>query len=151
MWCGEWSFSSLFSLIFSLLSSLFSVSLFLFFLCLFPFSFLLSPFSLLLHLLFLFLLFSPLCREPINQQTSSRSSVIWRTTAAQHKLFNSQHPPTKCTECCHVCDGSPLSSLLIPPSTLLPSTTKEKSQQGFCSITVLLNSKKSLKLKALQI
>ena len=43
-------------------------------------------------------------------------NVIWRTAVAQHQLLNSQHPPTNCTECCHVCDGSSLSSLLFPPS-----------------------------------
>ena len=49
-----------FLLLFSLLSSFFSFSL----------SFTLS--------------FQTLCKEPINQQTSRRSNVIWRTTAAQH-------------------------------------------------------------------
>ena len=90
------------SLLFSFLScfcfslfSLFSFSFYFYFLFYFSFSFSLA--LVLVHSLSLHssLLTTKHCvKEPINQQTSRRSNVIWRTEAAQHQLLNSQHPPT---------------------------------------------------------
>ena len=87
------------------------------------------------------LIFSDLFSPPNNVQSTDqptrrpmfwRSNVVWRTVG-------SQHLPTNCTECCHVCDGS----LLLPSS----SSKKKKKREGFFFITVLISSTKCYRNK----
>ena len=155
-WRGVvWRLLSLYPSSLSFPHLLFSfLSCFLFSLFSFSFSLAFSPalalvLSLSLSLSFFFSHHQTLCKEPINEQTSRRSNVIW--SRQLHNISFSIHSIRQRTArnivTCMTVHSSPPSSFLPPPSFPPPEKNdicnfKKMSCNGFFSITVSIHSKK---------